>query len=80
MSAVPVQACGRDRLRAVSGQGARKATRDMMAACEKCWRDAHMAVMLRGGSVSDRYRELLEERKDNPCSKAEQDGKTDECV
>lgn len=37
-----------------------------MSACEKCWRDA------RGDP--DRYRELLEQRKSNPCSPEEQAG------
>lgn len=35
-----------------------------MSACEKCWRDAHGSHQL--------YLELLEQRKDKPCSPAEQ--------
>lgn len=37
-----------------------------MATCEKCWRDA-------GGDPDD-YKELLRQRKDNPCSLKEQCG------
>lgn len=33
-----------------------------MAACEKCWRDASLRVMLLGGSVVDHYNDLLRER------------------
>jgi hypothetical protein len=39
-----------------------------MAACEKCWRDANQRALLLGGSVSDHYRALLDERRANPCS------------
>jgi hypothetical protein len=39
-----------------------------MSACEKCWRDASARVLFLGGSVSEHYRALLEERRDNPCS------------
>jgi len=42
--------------------------------CEKCWKDAQTAVMLRGGSVVERYNELLKERGNNPCTPAEQLG------
>ena len=38
-----------------------------MAACEKCWRDANARAMHLGGTVSDHYHALLEERRDNPC-------------
>jgi hypothetical protein len=38
-----------------------------MAACEQCWRDANERALLLGGSVSDHYRALLDERRDNPC-------------
>ena len=38
-----------------------------MAACEQCWRDASERALLLGGSVFDHYRQLLAERKDNPC-------------
>ncbi len=45
-----------------------------MSACEKCWRDASLEAHLRGGTVAQRYRELLEERKDTPCTEEEQRG------
>ena len=38
-----------------------------MSACEKCWRDANLRAATMGGTVSDHYRALLDERKDNPC-------------
>lgn len=37
-----------------------------MAACEKCWRDS--------GGDPDLYRDLIEQRKDNPCSPEDQAG------
>jgi len=40
-----------------------------MATCEKCWSDAHV-----GGDVGARYLELIDERKDNPCTPEEQAG------
>ena len=43
-------------------------------ACEKCWADAYTRMMLRGGAQMDHYVALIEERKDNPCSEAEQTG------
>jgi hypothetical protein len=39
----------------------------MMAACEKCWRDAILRALMLGGSVADHYSALLDERRDNPC-------------
>jgi hypothetical protein len=45
-----------------------------MAACEKCWGDAFTAAVHRGGSQVDRYRELLAERKDTPCTPEQQRG------
>ena len=45
-----------------------------MSACEKCWRDANVRALTLGGSVADHYRDLLEERRDRPCSEAEQRG------
>jgi hypothetical protein len=45
-----------------------------MAGCEKCWADAYMRSRMTGKSQSECYRELLEERKDNPCSLQEQAG------
>ena len=38
-----------------------------MSACEQCWRDANQRALLLGGSVTDHYHDLLEERRDNPC-------------
>lgn len=43
-----------------------------MSACEKCWHDACSRQMLLGGSIADRYAEILQERKDSPCSEDEQ--------
>ena len=43
-------------------------------ACEKCWGDAYLRSLSSGKSQADCYRELLEERKNNPCSEAEQKG------
>lgn len=37
-----------------------------MTACEQCWDDA--------GGDPDRYRELVDSRKDNPCSPEDQAG------
>ena len=37
-----------------------------MSVCEKCWADS-------GGNL-ERYLEILEERKDNPCTEREQKG------
>lgn len=48
-----------------------------MAACEKCWRDANLRALTLGGFVSDHYDDLLKERKDKPCSEAEQRGETE---
>ena len=45
-----------------------------MAACEKCWADANWRAYVIGGTVAERYEELLRERKDSPCSEAEQRG------
>jgi hypothetical protein len=45
-----------------------------MAACEKCWGDAFGEAIRRGGSQADRYRELLAERKNTPCTSEQQRG------
>lgn len=42
--------------------------------CEKCWGDAYVRSTLLGGSQADHYHQLLEERKDIPCSEVEQKG------
>lgn len=46
--------------------------------CEKCWADAYDRMMMRGGNQTDRYYELLKERKDNPCTDAQQKGEQSE--
>lgn len=43
--------------------------------CEKCWRDAYMRMIVDPvRSQTSHYYELLEERKDNPCTEEEQRG------
>jgi hypothetical protein len=46
-------------------------------ACEKCWGDAYFRWMHvdPSKSQSEHYRDLLEERKNNPCTEEEQKGK-----
>lgn len=41
-------------------------------ACEKCWEDAYMRMRVNGRSQGENYEELLEERKDSPCSPDQQ--------
>jgi len=45
-------------------------------ACEKCWSDAFLRAYLSGFVMTqaDAYRQLLEERIDNPCTPEEQRG------
>ena len=45
-------------------------------ACEKCWGDAYIRMMVDDPTKSqaDHYRDLLEERKNNPCTPEEQRG------
>lgn len=43
-------------------------------ACEKCWGDAYLRMLVTGKSQAECYRELLDERKDNPCSAEDQAG------
>ncbi len=46
-----------------------------MSCCQKCWRDAHRRIDTDPeGYVAKAYGELVEERKDNPCSPEEQAG------
>jgi hypothetical protein len=46
-----------------------------MSACEKCWGDAHMRAMCHPSkSQAEHYHDLLEERKNKPCSPHEQAG------
>ena len=43
--------------------------------CEKCWSDAYRRMLVdTSKSQSEHYYDLLEERKDNPCSSEEQSG------
>lgn len=44
-----------------------------MPTCEKCWKDAYMRMVNNPmKSQAEHYQDLLEERKDNPCSEEEQ--------
>ena len=43
-----------------------------MPSCEKCWKDAYDPYS--NISQAERYRQLIEERNDNPCSPKEQAG------
>ena len=45
-----------------------------MASCEKCWNDACLRMRMTGKSQHECYYELLNERKDNPCSEKERAG------
>lgn len=46
-----------------------------MSACEKCWGDAYSRMMCQPEkSQTEHYRDLLNERKDNPCTPEEQAG------
>ena len=43
-----------------------------MSMCEKCWTDAYLRGMTSGRSQVDCYEEIMEERKDNPCTLEQQ--------
>lgn len=44
-----------------------------MSACEKCWGDAYMRMLDHPmKSQTGHYQDLLEERKDNPCTPEQQ--------
>lgn len=45
-----------------------------MPSCEKCWSDAYIRSIATGKSQGECYLDLLEERKDNPCTPKEQAG------
>ena len=45
-----------------------------MASCEKCWNDAYLQSFGTGKSQGEVYYEILEKRKNNPCSEKEQAG------
>lgn len=42
--------------------------------CEKCWGDAYMRMMLRGGCQAAHYADLIKEREDNQCTPEQQRG------
>lgn len=42
--------------------------------CDKCWADAYVRMMTLGGTQTDHYAALLEERKAVPCTPKEQRG------
>jgi len=49
-----------------------------MGACEKCWADASRAYAVGRGaweSQVDAYRYFINERRDNPCTPEQQEGK-----
>lgn len=47
-----------------------------MGACEKCWSDAYGRMRADTSKTqTEHYMDLLEERKDNPCTPEEQAGK-----
>lgn len=45
-----------------------------MAGCQKCWREAKLIAHSSGRDTVEVYHELLEKRKDNPCTPREQAG------
>jgi len=45
-----------------------------MTSCEKCWSDARKLARSSGRFTMEHYVELLDERKDHPCSPQEQAG------
>ena len=45
-----------------------------MLNCEKCWDDAGIRASTTGKTKMDCYHELLNERKNNPCTPKEQAG------
>ena len=45
-----------------------------MAGCEKCWSDSYFKARYTGKPQHECYLELLELRKDNPCTPEEQAG------
>ena len=46
-----------------------------MSACEKCWSDAYTRSIGDGKTQAERYSELINERKDNPCTPEQQAGR-----
>jgi len=45
-----------------------------MPACERCWGDAFHKSRITGRSQGECYTELIEERKNKPCTQKEQAG------
>lgn len=45
-----------------------------MSSCEKCWSDAYFKSISTGKYQGECYQQLLEKRKNNPCSPQEQAG------
>jgi hypothetical protein len=46
-----------------------------MAACEKCWGDAYLRTLSDPSKEQyEHYRDLIAERKDNPCTPEQQAG------
>lgn len=49
-----------------------------MSSCEKCWDDAYKRMLGNCGQATkgqaEHYHDLLQERKDNPCTPKEQAG------
>ena len=45
-----------------------------MASCEKCYEDAQRIMRTTGKPIEVAYAELLESRKDNPCTPGQQAG------
>lgn len=42
--------------------------------CEKCWSDAYLNTLGTTKTQAERYGELMDERKDNPCTPEQQAG------
>lgn len=45
--------------------------------CERCWNDAYTQARMSGQSQADVYRQLLDERKDDPCTPEQQVGRAE---
>jgi len=45
-----------------------------VSACEKCWSDAFLESRITNEHQADAYQRLLVERRDNPCTLAQQFG------
>ena len=69
-----VEHCYGNRSNVTKDCGCTTSVKGKNVACEKCWGDAYLRMRLNGRGQADNYRELLEERKDNPCTHDEQDG------